>query len=241
MTDFIPRGYVSVDEALDHLGSELFGSEWTGKEQNARTNLIGADEWRRIKNLAPARGSDAPGSAPHRKAAANSNTNSPHSTGNPASDSYQREYHEGKRYEAARDRLRVMLEGGDLEAAILDPFTGTLHRAATTLWRRSGADRMIKKGQAPIPRSPNMGSIIIRELRAADSPAKPMPTAKIREAIEALREELATKSLTRPQQAQFVRKKFSGYRVTERQLRTIYQSVSVPPGRPKQKSDTAGA
>jgi hypothetical protein len=240
MTEFIPRGYISVDEALDHLGRELFPSEWTGQEQRARSGLIGIDEWLRIKDLAPARGSDAPGGAPPRKAATKSNANSPHSTGDPSSDSYQKEYREGKRHKAARDRLRVLLEGGDREAAILDPSTGIVHRAATSLWRRSGADRMIKKGQAPIPRSPNMGSIIIKEFRAADAPAKPMPAAKIREAIKALQEEMAKKSLTRPQQAQFVRKTFSGYRVTERQLSEIYQSVTVPLGRPKQKSDTTG-
>jgi hypothetical protein len=235
MTEFTARGYISVDDALDHLGRELFPSEWTGQEQSARTGLIGIDEWLRTKDLAPARGSDALGGAPPRKAATKSKASSPHSTGDPSSDSYQKEYRAGKRYEAARDRLRVLLEAGDLEAAVLDPFTGIVHRAAATLWRGSGAGRMIKRGQAPIPRSPNMGSIIIKEFRAADAPAKPMPAAKIREAIEALRVEMATKSLTRPQQADFVHKKFSGYHVTERHLREIYQSVTVPPGRPKHK------
>jgi hypothetical protein len=42
-----------------------------------------------------------------------------------------------------------------------------MHRAAKTLWRQSGADRRIKKGRAPIPGSPNTGSIIIKEFRAA--------------------------------------------------------------------------
>src|SRR5438876_7017578 len=120
MTEFIPRGYILVDEALNHLGRELFPSEWTGQEQSARSGLIGIDEWLRIRDLPPARGSDAPGGAPPRKAATRSNAKSPHSTGDPSSDSYQREYRAAKRYEAAHDRLRVLLEGGDLEAAILD-------------------------------------------------------------------------------------------------------------------------
>jgi len=111
MTDFIPRGYISIDKALDHLGRELFPAEWNGQERKARANLIGADEWLRIKDLAPARGSDAGGSAPDRKPAAKSNANSPHSTDDPSSDSYQKEYRAGKRYEAARDRLHVLLEG----------------------------------------------------------------------------------------------------------------------------------
>jgi hypothetical protein len=231
MTGFIPRGYISVDEALDHLGRELFPSEWSGQERSARTDLIGIEEWHRIKDLAPAKGSGAP----PRKATNRSNANSPHSTGDPLSDSYQIEYRAGQRYEAARDHLRVLLEGGDLEAAILDPSTGILHQAAATFWRQSSAGRMIKKGRAP-----NTGSIIIKEFRAA-APAKPMSAAKIREAITALRDEMAKKSLTRPQQEEYVRAKFSGYRVTVRQFRMIYQSVTVPSGRPKQKSDTTGA
>ena len=119
------------------------------------------------------------------------------------------EYRAGQRYEAARDRLRVLLEIGDREAAILDPFTGQMHRAAKTLWRRSGADRMIKKGRAPIPGSPNTGSIIIKEFRAA-VPAKPIPGAKIREAIKALQEEMATKSLTRPATGAFCAREILG-------------------------------
>jgi len=130
-----------------------------------------------------------------------------------------------------------LLESGDREAAILDPFTGKMHRAAKTSWRQSGADRMIKKGRAG---SPNTGSIIIKEFRTAAAPTKPMPGAKISEAIKALQEEMAKRSLTRPQQAHFVRERFSGYRVSDRQIREICQSVTVRLGRPKRKSDTAG-
>jgi hypothetical protein len=100
---------------------------------------------------------------------------------------------------------------------------------------------MIKTGQAPIPHTPNMGSIIIKELRAEAAPAKPMPAAKTREAIKALQEEMAKKSLTRPQQADFLRKTFPGYHLSVRQLTQIYQSVTVRPGRPKQKSDATRA
>ena len=232
MSEFIPSGYISVDDALEHIGRETFPSEWTGQERRARTGLIGIDD------LAPARGSGAPDGAPSRKSATRPNAKS--STGDPSSDSYQIEYRAGLRYEAARDRLRVLLESGDREAAILDPFTGKMHRAAKTLWRQSDADRMIKKGRAPIPGSPNSGWIFIKEFRAAAAPTKPMPGAKISEAIKALQEEMAKRSLTRPQQAHFVRERFSDYRVSERQIREICQSVRVRPGRPKRKSDTAG-
>jgi hypothetical protein len=235
MTEFVPRGYLSVGEAVDHLGREQFPSAWTGKEHSARTGLIGVDEWLRIKDVPPARGSGAPAKAPHRKA----NQNSPHRTGDPSSESYQIEYQAGRRYEAARDRLRVLLEGGELQAAVLDPFTGKIHPVSTTVWRRPGADQVIKTGRATIPHSPNRGSIIIKEFRTANTPTKPMPPAKIREVIRALREEMAKKSLTRPQQALFVRKKFAKYRVTERQLRQIYQSLRCRP-EDRKKSLTRG-
>ena len=103
MSEFIPSGYISVDDALEHIGRETFPSEWTGQERRARTGLIGIDEWLRSKDLAPARGSGAPDGAPSRKSATRPNAKSPHSTGDPSSDSYQIEYRAGLRYEAARD------------------------------------------------------------------------------------------------------------------------------------------
>ena len=65
---------------------------------------------------------------------------------------------------------------------------------------------------------------------------KPIPQAKIQEAIEILKEKLATESLTRSEQADFLRETFSAYRITERQLRQIFRAVSMPTGRPR-KSD----
>ena len=64
MTEFVPHGYISVHEAVDRLGPELFPEEWTGKEHEARRGLISEEEWLKLKDLAPARGGGAPGSAP---------------------------------------------------------------------------------------------------------------------------------------------------------------------------------
>jgi hypothetical protein len=150
MTEIVPHGYISVSEAVNRLGPELFPEAWTGKEHEARKGLTSEDEW-----LAPARGGDAPGSAPAPIAAPVATAL--HPTGDPSGSSYQEEYRARKRYENACYRLRALLETADLEAAILDPFTGKLHRASTSLWRRSGADRMIEKGRAPIPHSLNTG------------------------------------------------------------------------------------
>ena len=161
MPKFVPSGYLSIDEALDRLGRELFPSEWTGAEHKARRGLISEDQWLRIKDLPPARGGDAPGAGRARGGAFARPVTArmPSQADDPSSPTYQAEYQAGERYASARDRLRASLERGDLEAAILDPFTGTLHRASASLWRRHGADRMIESGQAPIPRSRNRGPV----------------------------------------------------------------------------------
>ena len=145
---FVPNGYFPIREALNRLGRELFPSEWTGEEHKARRGLISEDEWLRIKDLPPARGSGAPGSG-----AMSQNMNAPavvkpglHSSGDPSAPSYQEEYRARQRYVDAQQRLRELLEAGQLEAAILDPFTGALHQATTSLWRRHDADRLIEKG-----------------------------------------------------------------------------------------------
>ena len=95
---------------------------------------------------------------------------------------------------------------------------------------------MIERGQAPIPRSANIGSVLVKQFAEPNVNAKPMPRAKIQEAIKALKEKIATESLTRPQQENFVRKSFPSYHVTKRQFAEIFRAVAVPKGRPR-KSD----
>src|SRR5450759_2769548 len=56
MPDLVPSGYLTIREALNRLGHELFGSDWTGEEHKARRGLMSEDEWLRIKDLPPARG-----------------------------------------------------------------------------------------------------------------------------------------------------------------------------------------
>ena len=62
MSEFIPSGYLSLHEALDRLGRDIFGAKWTGEERKARRGLISQEEWSRIKDLPRARGGGAPGS-----------------------------------------------------------------------------------------------------------------------------------------------------------------------------------
>jgi hypothetical protein len=232
---FVPNGYLSIQEALNRLGRELFPSEWTGEEHKARRGLVSEEEWLRIKDLAPARGGGAQDSGPRMRSTPAAKSGA-HSSGDPSDPSYQDEYRARQRHVDAQQRLRQLLEAGQLEAAVLDPFTGALHQTTTSLWRRHDADRLIEKGQAPIPRSLNMGSILVKRFAESNVDTKPIPQAKIKEAIEALKEKLATESLTRPEQAEFLRQTFSTYRITVRQLRQIFKAIPMPTGRPR-KSD----
>ena len=236
MPEFVPSGYLSIQEALNRLGVQLFSSAWTGEEHKARRGLINKDDWPRVKHLPPPRGAGPPRSEIRRLRKAATADQRPPACDDPSDPSYQAEYEARERYVSARDQLHAALEHGDLEAVVLDPFTGALHPLSAPLWRRHNADRMIEKGQAPIPGSLNTGKLLVRQFAEANEPRKPLPRAKIREAIEALKAKLATESLTRPQQADFLRRTFPSYHLTERQRRKIFQAVAVPAGRPK-KSD----
>ena len=238
MGKVIPSGYLSIDEALNRLGRELFPAEWTGEEHKARRGLISEHDWLRIKDLPPPRGTDAPGGGRGGGGAFARPVTAkvPSPPDDPSGPAYQAEYKASERYASARGRLHVSLERGDLEAAILDPFTGTLHRTSASLWRRHDADRMIERGQAPIPGSRNTGSVLVKRFAEPNVDTKPIPQAKIQEAIEALKKKIATESLTRPQQGDFLRKNFPSYRITERQLNEIFRVVPVSKGR-RRKSD----
>jgi hypothetical protein len=194
------------------------------------------EEWLKIKDLAPLRGSGAPGGGREVEGALARPVTVRSLPDDPSSPAYQKEYKASIRYADACSQLRVRLEAGDLEAAILDPWEGTLHPAPASLWRRHDAARMIDKGQAPIPRTPDTGRLLVKLFAENSVPAKPMPRARIPDAIKALMAETATKTLTREQQKEFVRQSFPDYRVTERDLRAIFKAVEVRPGRPK-KSD----
>jgi hypothetical protein len=92
---------------------------------------------------------------------------------------------------------------------------------------------MLESGGAPIPHSPNTGSLLVKRFADASIHAKRMPAAILARAIEVLKERIKTESLTRPRQAEFVRKTFPKYHIGERQMSEIFQAVPVATGRPK--------
>jgi hypothetical protein len=237
MPAYIPDGHLLIPDALDRLGRDLFQSRWTGEERKARNGLISKDRWLEIKDLPPARGSGASGGgkwarsteAPVSKPAADVSND-------PSDPLYQEEYEAMVRRQTAQGHFRHLLEVGQLRAVILDPWTGQLHRTSTSFWRRHDAGRMIERGQAPIPYSPNTGTLLVQTFAETNVSKKAMPRSKIVDAIVLLNAEIATKSLTRPQQKQFLRRHFMNFHVTERQFAEIFGAVAVPTGRPR-KSD----
>jgi hypothetical protein len=248
MTEFVPSGYISIREALNRLGRELFRSEWTGEEHKARTGLISADEWLKMKDL-PGTGASGGGMRPGgviiertldtpvtaRVPSASDPRRRNTEPTDPCDPSYQAEYRAAERHAAARHELRIRLEAGHLEAAILDPWSGELYRAPARMWRQHDADRMIKHGRAQKPPSGNIGDLLVKQFADASVTAK-LPRAKIAEAIKALKEKAATESLTRSQQRVFVRQSFPSYYVTERQLSEIFRAVPMPTGRPRKSN-----
>ena len=62
MSTFVPEGYITVRDALNRLGHQLFPSEWTGEESKARAGLLGQEEWLKVKDLGAPTGGGAPGS-----------------------------------------------------------------------------------------------------------------------------------------------------------------------------------
>jgi hypothetical protein len=95
---------------------------------------------------------------------------------------------------------------------------------------------MIENEQAPISGSPNAGRLFVKQFAESDELQKPLPQAKINQAIEALKAKLATESLTRAEPEDFLRETFPGFRIATRQFRNIFEAIPAPKGRPR-KSD----
>jgi hypothetical protein len=114
---FVPNGYLSIQEALNRLGRELFPSEWTGEEHKARRGLISEDEWLRIKDLPPARGGGAQDSG-HMMQSTPAAKPGLHSTGDPSDPSYQEEYRARQRYVDAQHLSLPKIISGRSDDAI---------------------------------------------------------------------------------------------------------------------------
>jgi hypothetical protein len=242
MTEFVPSGYIPIREALDRLGGEMFPAQWTRQEHTARSGLMSAEDAALPGTGASGSGMrpggiifERPLNAPVMAKVARTAKQETTPT-DPRDPSYQEERRAAQRYAAVSHRLQVLLEAGDLEAVIWDGGTGQLHRVPVQTWRQNGGDRMIKSGRGQIPPYGNIGPLLVKGFAPMGATFKPMSKAKIAEAIAALNEKTAIENLTRPQQAEFVRKTYLGYHVTERQLNKIFQEVPVGKGRPRKSN-----
>jgi len=142
---FVQNGYLSIQEALNRLGRELFPLEWTGEEHKARRGLISEEEWLRIQRSGPGTWWGCAGQRAHDAKYAWGETG-----GTFERRSFRSFLPRGVQGEAAARRC-TLLEAGQLEAAILDPFTGALHQATTSLAvARDQSDAL--RGSSSIPR-----------------------------------------------------------------------------------------
>jgi hypothetical protein len=108
-SDFKTRGFNLEDSHIERtdrldrlvlvLSLALYWAVSTGMwEYKARRGLISENEWLKIKDLAPARGGGAPGSAPGPTTIIAPAATAPHQTGDPSTSSYQAEYRARKQY-----------------------------------------------------------------------------------------------------------------------------------------------
>jgi hypothetical protein len=87
-----------------------------------------------------------------------------------------------------------------------------------------------------MPGSRNTGSLLVKDFAEAKGAKRPLPEAKLREAVKILKEKSATDRLTRPQQKNLIRKTFPAYRFTERQFSEIFRAVPTLQGRPRKSN-----
>jgi hypothetical protein len=218
MSDFVPSGYITVREALDCIGRELFTSEWTGQEHEARSDLITNEEWEQIPGVPILFGPGAGGVwKPER----------PH--GDPRDQAFQAELKARKRFEASCEELRRRLEAGHIGSVRVDPRTGHVEGNSVATWRRDNALAMIKYAEV------GAENLFVEQF-GRESSSRPFSQSKIQKARELLQAEIMTKSTTRSmteeQRWTFLRRTYPSQHITERQFRSICKGLTKI-GRPR--------
>jgi hypothetical protein len=227
-----PAGYMRARDAINAVGLELYPADWTGDEDKVP-----------VLYLAP--GQTIPsGSGSGGNPGGESFVVKPHSSVDsakyepariPDTEEYRRYYQANV---AARQRwnnvvveLVRRLEGGKLLGAILDPWTGAIHRLSDSFWRRTGVKRMVEAGQAPIEKrySSQLGTLLIEAFqpKAAKAPKRKLTRSEFDNAQQQLK---ASPDLTRPEQYKLILDKYP--HMTDRQWREILKVVgSRSPGK----------
>jgi hypothetical protein len=170
----VPRGYLTVLDALDKQGRMEFGKAWTGSEPAARSGLVSAEEFQLAK-ITPGEmrgGSGAggitfiPDPDPLKR----------WPFGDPDSPSYQEERAARKRWIAVQASLLSALAHGERAAAALNRGTGRLVPIASRRWLQADAPKRLAAS-----RTEHGHEILIHENRLAETlptlspPSRPEP------------------------------------------------------------------
>ncbi|WP_095203210.1 hypothetical protein [Mesorhizobium carmichaelinearum] len=151
---FAPSGFLTVLDALNELGRELFNEKWTGKENSARARLITAEQYE-LDKITPgtgSRGSAAgfPGrGGPGRGFYIEPDPLKRYPFGDPHSDEYKAELAARERLETARVEMHRRLEATAMVSSVLDTNSGVMKAIDAATWRRADAPSMIEGGWAP--------------------------------------------------------------------------------------------
>ncbi len=148
----IPLGCTRCREAIDAIGRELFGADWTGEEDKVP-----------VFQYPP--GETLPGM--YKKGEERRRM--------PDTAEYRAEFESNERsrsrYQTAVREVLNRVEAGILIGVVVDPWTGQKHNLNARWANRSDAERLLKKGSAPIPNSRNSGNLYIAGLPDAPKPA----------------------------------------------------------------------
>lgn len=180
-----PSGCITVKDAIERIGRQMFGAKWTNLEFEARSGLVTVEKWEHDWNTpAPVNG----GSGARQKHFPSVAVDPVKLTeeeifsdprrypfGNPRSPDYQAERLARIRRDDAFKELHRRLEAKELDGVVVDYWSGAKAIISDSVWRRSNADKMIEKEQAPQRHSSNPGRLFIRDVGWNDKTIAPLP------------------------------------------------------------------
>jgi hypothetical protein len=227
-----PAGYMQPREAINAVGRELYPTDWVGDEDQAPAFQFAPGQ------IIPS-GSGAGSMFVYRQ----SRTATKHEPVKyePArmadTEEYRRKYEANvaarKRWQEVSEELLRRLEAGEVHAAVLDPWTGAIHKVPHSFWRRNDAERMLIRGQAPIPYSSNYGTLLLElfQAKAAKVAKRQLTASEMNNAVQRLK---TSPNLTRSQQRKVILDLYP--HMTDRKWRELLRIVgSRPPGKKRRR------
>lgn len=209
---FAPSGFITVEDAINIVGRDVFEEKWTGRESSARSGLITVERYEMEKAQPVMSGSGAGG--PRRAWQIEADPLKRYPYGDPHSDEYKAELEARERWVAARVELRKRLEATSTISSALDPETGAMKSIDPAMWRRSNALHFLESGSVPMY-SHGKGVVFIVDRRQdADKARDAVPIYKT-----GLPGQPTSKHLF---EAEFIRRKQSGLQLGSLKSEAIY-------------------